>query len=113
MKRILLIFIILISIGCTKKEKSTNIEMQCNDIITTIEIKKGNKISCNLLDENYEFMVKKITSDNIELEVNKYGLSDDGSITKKIKTFKIEEDKELKIHTQTTDYQQYVIFKRK
>lgn len=113
MKKIIVIILLLIMVGCQNKEKIATIEMTCNNIKTTINIKENNKVGCNLLDNDYEFVINKITDNKVELEVNKFGLTDNGNITNKNKIFILEKNNELKIHTQTTDYQQYVIFKRK
>ena len=113
MKRILFILLLIICVGCKKEDKKVNIEMNCNDTITNVEIKEGNTISCKLLNDDYNFKIMKITDDKIELEVDKYGLNDGAGITQKVKKFTIEKDNELRIHTETTDYQQIVTFKIK
>ena len=117
MKKIISIIVIILCIigvtGCKKEKRKANIKMNCDDTITTFEIKEGNKISCKLLGDNYEFTVNKITDDKIELEVDKYGLNDGAGIIKKIKSFTIDGNDELKIHTNTTDHWDYVTFQRK
>ena len=111
MKRILTISLILLCFGCSKEKEKANIEISCDNTISSVEISEGNTISCKLLGETYELEVKKITKDEIKFESNKYGLTSNYNIIEKNKDFNL--NNELKLKTQTTDVSEYLIIKRK
>lgn len=109
MKKILLGLSILLLVGCEQRKEK--ISMTCNDIKTEFYIQEKNEISCNLLGDNYIFKVKNIKMDEIILEANEYGLTEDNNLLEQEKEFILSKDNELILTTQTTDYQESVIFK--
>lgn len=114
MKKLLIIFLLIFIIGCTSnKNKSAKIEMYCNDIKTEVEIKSGDFLSCKLLETDYEFKINEISDSKIDIEVNNYGLTDNNSLLKKETKYEINKNSDLKLTTQTEDYQENVIFKWK
>lgn len=67
MKKLIILILLICIIGCTEKNITANIEMECNDITTSFEVEKNNKIIC----DEYIFDVKRITNDKILLKLNK------------------------------------------
>ena len=96
--------------GCTKANKSTTINVTLNDDTNSIDIKIGKTMIYSLLGDEYEFKITNITDNEINIEVNQYGLTNTGSLISKDNKFIIEKGKELKLHTQTTDYQESIVF---
>ena len=94
-------------------EPKTTIEMNCNGKNTSYEIKVGETLNCKLLGEKYKFTINSIEDDKIILDVNKTGLTDENSLLEKKEKFTLTKNKDLKINTQSTDYQENVIFKWK
>lgn len=109
-KYLILILLLLINTGC-KKNKIEKISMECNGIKTEFTVEKGNQISCILLGDEYVFTVKDIKDNGIYIKANKNGLSDSSSLTENKQQFIIDKDSDLKLYTQTTDYQEVVVFK--
>lgn len=111
MKKIFLIIILLVLVtGCKSKETSVNIKMDCNDQISTHSVKKGDVLGCELLGDKYEFEITSATEGKVKIKVSSYGLSDDGSLIDKKDSFELIKDKKLELGTQSTDYQEKVIF---
>ena len=86
-----------------------SIDINCNNIdIYRITLNKGNSFYCDLLDKNYKFKIKEINKNNIVIVTSDYGLTkvkDTGiNLKSKEKEFVIEKNKEVKITTQTMDY---------
>jgi len=111
MKKYLTLIILLLLITGCKDNKIEKISMECNGIKTEFTIEKGNKFSCNLLGDEYIFTVKDIKDNGIYIKANKNGLSDSSSLIEIKQQFIIKKDSDLKLYTQTTDYQENVIFK--
>ena len=115
MKKIMLIIlvcgvIVFGSTGCLSSNKSTTINVTLKDDTNSIDIKIGKIITYSLLGDEYEFKITNITDNEINIEVNKYGLTNTGSLISKDKKFVIEKGKKLKLHTQTIDYQESIVF---
>ena len=111
MKKVLVISLLLLCFGCSKEQKKAKLEISCDSVISNVEVSEGNTISCELLGETYELKVTKITDNEVKLENNKYGLTDDDSIIKNIKEFSLKD--KLRLKTQTTDIEEYLIIERK
>lgn len=113
-KRILSILLCGIMIfgltGCGEANKSANINVTFNDNTNSVEIKVGNTLTYSLLGNEYEFKITDITKNEISIEVNQYGLTNTRSLISKDNKFIIEKGRELELHTQTTDYQESIIF---
>lgn len=111
MKKILLtLTLVFILSGCKEKEITNKMEINCNNDISVVDLKKGDQINCKLLNNDYIFEVKSSTKDNIKLEVNEYGLNDESSLLDKKKEFIIKKGEDKILKTQTTDYQQSIKF---
>lgn len=110
MKKIVLPLLLLILSACHRNNPSVNLEMQCNNLSTNLEVKENDTLSCNLLGENYEFKVTKLDEDKIILESNKYGLTSSSSLIEKEKEFTLTKNSSITLTTQSTDYQEKVIF---
>ena len=65
------------------------------------------------MGNDYEFKITNITENKITIEVNQFVLTDTSSLISKDNKFNLEKDKILKLHTQTTDYQDLIIFEYK
>lgn len=96
--------------GCEETNKSANINVTLNDNTNSIEIKVGKTLTYSLLCNEYEFKITDITEDEISIEVNQYGLTNTSSLISKDNKFIIEKGKKLELHTQSTDYQESIIF---
>lgn len=103
-------FIMLGLIGCGKINKSANINVTLNDNTNSIEIKVGKKLTYSLLGNEYEFKITDITDNEISIKVNQYGLTNTNSLISEDNKFIIEKGKKLELHTQTTDYQESIVF---
>lgn len=110
MKKIILLFLLLILSACNRNNSRVNLEMHCNNLSTNLEVKENDTLSCNLLGENYEFKVTKLDEDKIILEANKYGLTSSNSLREKEKEFTLTKNSSITLTTQSTDYQEKVIF---
>lgn len=87
MKKLILIFMIVLITGCNNKKYNQNVEMICDNIITNFQVTEGNTISCN----TYNFKVKKVKKDKIIIKSNiKVDSKDEFSFSK-------DNDLELKI----------------
>ena len=87
---------------------SVYLKINCagNDISDTFE--KGSKFECILLGKKFEITIDDITSDNVILKSNAYGLfpkRKDGTISliQKVNTFKLQKNKKLYLQLQVTD----------
>lgn len=96
--------------GCGKTNKSANINVTVNDNTNSIEIKVGKTLTYPLLSNEYEFKITDIKENEISIEVNQYGLTNTSSLISEDNKFIIEKGKKLELHTQTTDYQESIIF---
>lgn len=110
MKKIILPLLLLILSACNRNTPRVNLEMHCNNLSTNLEVKENDTLSCNLLGENYEFKVTKLDEDKIILEANKYGLTSSNSLREKEKEFTLTKNSSITLTTQSTDYQEKVIF---
>lgn len=102
--------IILGIIGCMKINKTANIKVTLNDNTNSIKIKIGEILTYSLLGDEYEFKITDITKNKISIKVNQYGLTNTSSLISEDNKFIIEKGKKLELHTQTTDYQESIIF---
>ena len=110
MKKIIIILFLLVLLpGCGNKKEET-IEMNCNNTVTKIVVKEKDKLTCKLLGDDYVFTIDAINDQEIKISANEYGLAHDGSLLSKDKSWIIEKGKELRLNTQTTDYQEIVVF---
>lgn len=110
MKKYLLVLVLLVLLtGCNKKEESVKISMDCNKEVTTHTIKKGDVLGCELLGDKYEITIVSATSEKVKIKVNNYGLTDTSSLLDKKDSFEFSKDESLKLHTQSTDYQEKLI----
>lgn len=114
-KRILsvLLCVIMISFSCLllyNKNKSITINVDLNGNTNSVEIKVGETLTYSLLGNEYEFKIIDIKKNEISIEVNQYGLTNTSSLIKEDNKFIIEKGKKLELHTQTTDYQESIIF---
>ena len=109
-KIVLLLFLIILITGCTNKTSSNTLIVECNEKTTKYDIKKDTKLKCNLLGEDYIFKIRTINKNKLSIIVNEYGLTDSSSLLEKKKKFVITKNKELKLHTQSTDYQESIKF---
>lgn len=96
--------------GCEKINKSSNINVTLNDNTNSIEIKVGKTLTYSLLGNEYEFKITDITESEISIEVNRFGLTNTNSLISKDNKFIIEKGEKLELYTQTTDYQESIIF---
>ena len=113
MKRFVIVLLILVLTGCQEEDISVNLEMNCDNVTNTLEVKKADTLSCNLLGENYEFKITKIDDNKIYFEANQYGLTSSGNLLSEEKAFVLNKDSSITLTTQSTDYQEKVIFKWK
>ena len=104
-------FMILFISGCEDKKIDASIQMKCDGIESNFNVEKGNTISCNLSDNNYEFKIKSIKDTEIVLESNNYNLTDDKDINKEVNSFKLSKDKELSLFTKTNNENIIIIWK--
>ena len=106
--------IFLVYMGIIKTDtKELVVNMNCNGIRKDYQINEGDKLSCKLLGNDYKFTIKNIGADEIEIESNEYGLTDENNLLEKKDRFTLKKNNDLKISTQSTDYQESVIFKWK
>lgn len=113
MKKILTIFLLLIVMGCKKKE-SIKLNINCNDDKFVVNDKKT--FTCELTHTNYNFNID--TKDNtMTIIVDKPGLSEqiNGGISLRgeYQVFNLKKGKKLKLVTQTTDYNENIIIEWK
>ena len=115
MKKLVLIFVLsILLVGCgSTKINEANISMYCNDTKTEVKIKEKDIVSCKLLGEEYKFKINKISNDKIDIESNEYGLTSDNNLREKNKKFSLSKNDTLRLTTQSTDYQESVIFEWK
>lgn len=110
MKKIVIALLLLVLTGCDKEDVSVNLEINCDNVTNIVEVKQSDTLSCNLLGENYEFKITKIKNDGIYIEANKYGLTSSGSLLSEEKEFVLNKDSSITLTTQSTDYQEKVVF---
>ena len=106
-----LVLIVVLSVTGFKSNQSTTINVTIDDKTSNVDIKVGDILTYSLLGEEYSFKITDISEKKVVIVVNKYGLSDMGNLLSKERTFIIEKNKKLKLHTQPTDYQKFIIFK--
>lgn len=110
MKKYLLFLVLIVLLtGCNQKEKSVKVSMKCKNDVTVHTIKKGDVLACELLGEEYEITIVSATSERVKVKVNEYGLTDTNSLLDKKDSFEFSKDESLKLHTQSTDYQEKLI----
>lgn len=110
MKKFVILLFLVVLTGCDKEEISVNLEINCDNVTNIVEVRKDDTLSCNLLGENYEFKITKIKNDEIYIEANKYGLTSSGSLLSEEKEFVLNKDSSITLTTQSTDYQEKVVF---
>ena len=106
-----LVLIVVLSVTGFKSNQSTTINVTIEDKTSNVNIKVGDILTYLLANEEYSFKIIDISEKEVIIVVNKYGLSNKGNLLSKERTFIIEKNIKLKLHTQTTDYQEYIIFK--
>ncbi len=110
MKKVVMILLLLMVCACQKKELSVNLEMNCDSISNILEVKENDTLGCKLLGEDYEFKITKIDNDKIYFEANKYGLTSSSNLLEDEKKFVLTKDSSIVLTTQSTDYQEKVVF---
>ena len=115
MKKIILMILIFVFIMlgiyfCFNAYKSAGIRVTLKNNTDSIKIKIGKVFTYSLMGEEYKFKITNIKDNKIIFEVNKYGLTNTNSLISKDNKFTIEKGNKLKLHTQTTDYQESIIF---
>lgn len=96
--------------GCKETNKSAYINVTLYDHTDRIEVKAGETFTYSLLGNDYEFEITNITEEEISIEVDQYGLTNSSSLISEDNQFIIEKGEKLELHTQTTDYQESIIF---
>ena len=109
-KIILILFLVMLLPGCGSTTKQETIEMNCDGTVTSVTVKENDKLSCKLLSTNYEFTIGKISDNEIEISTTNYGLGSTGSLISKEKSWAVKKGEKLTLTTQSTDYQERVIF---
>ena len=120
MKKILIVSLViglsLICIGCGKKQEDKELMLQinCNGNKNTLAIKEKAAFKCTLMDTEYEFTINTINDDSLIITSSDAGLrpvSETGgsSLIDEIKEFTIAKGKDVKITTQTMDYNESLI----
>ena len=112
MKKIFLclLLIILLMTGCkkTKVIEKTEMSIDCNGEKSKIEVKSGARFNCTLIGDNYNFEIRKAGPNRIMIRANKSGLSKQTNKTinllRKENKWYLEKDNELKLVTQSMDY---------
>lgn len=112
MKKIFLclILIILLMTGCKKNKviEKNEMSIDCNGEKSKIEIKSGARFNCTLMGNNYNFEIRKAGSNRIMIRTNKSGLSKQTNKTinllRRETRWYLEKDNELKLVTQSMDY---------
>lgn len=110
MKKIIIIFLCMILISGCNNNKEIEITMDCNGNMTKNIVKENDKLLCELLNDEYEFIIKKISNDTITIKTDKDGISSGSGILKSEKRWTIKKGEKLKIHTNSTDWQNEVEF---
>lgn len=111
MKKIIFVFLTFILLtGCVKEVDENKIIMKCNKKEESFVIKKGSTMKCELLNTEYTFKITDIDEDKVYFEIDKYGLTTSSSLITKQNSFTISKNEEIKLRTQSTDYQEYVYF---
>lgn len=105
-----IVIIVCISLLLYNWNKSTIIKVTLNDNTDSVEIKVGDLLTYSLLGDEYQFKITSITKNKISIEVNKYGLTNTNNLMLEDNKFIIEEGKKLELHTQSMDYQEWIIF---
>jgi len=108
-KAVFILFSIVLLSGCNN-DVEVLITMNCSGTETEIMVSENSKLSCNLLDEEYEFTIEEIKDGNITISTNKNGLSVGAGILNSERRWVIKKGKKLIIHTNTTDWQEEVEF---
>lgn len=78
------------------------------DEIISDQYKVGDTFQCNLLGEEFEIKIDRISDEKVKLSSSKYGLcpsNEDGTINlnAKVKKFELSKGKELDLRLQATD----------
>ena len=87
------------------------ITMNCNGEVSKININIQETFSCTLLNNEYVFNISDIKDNKIYIKINEYGLTTTSSLLEKQNKFTIKKGDEVKLKTQTTDYQEFVSLK--
>lgn len=112
MKKIFLclLLIILLMTGCKKTRviEKTEMSIDCNGEKSKIEVKSGARFNCTLMGNNYNFEIRKAGPNRIMIRSNKSGLSKQTNKTinllRKENRWYLEKNNELKLVTQSMDY---------
>ena len=112
-KKLLIIGLCLIAVGCGKEKTETKLNINCNGEKQTIVLKEDERFKCELLGTDYEFTIEKLDSDKVTIKSSAFGLTQvksDGTISlvDNNTEFTVEKNKELKLSTQTTDYSENI-----
>lgn len=111
MKKVLAIFFgVILLTGCNSQTKEVTLTMNCNGSTTDITIKEKDKLSCELLNTEYEFTITEITDDSITISTESDGISSGAGILDSEKEWTIKKGEKVNIHTNSTDYQEEVEF---
>lgn len=110
MKKIIVLLLLLVVSACHKNDLSVNLKMDCNSISTNLEVKENDTLSCSLSGETYEFKITKLDENKIILEANQYGLTSSSNLLDEEKEFILNKDSSITLTTQSTDYQEKVVF---
>lgn len=108
-----ILFCVVMVLGityCWKANKSSTINVTLNDNTNSVEIKVGKILTYSLCGVEYEFKITDMNENKISIKVNQYGLTNTNSLISKDNKFIIEKGGKLELHTQTTDYQEFITF---
>ncbi len=106
-KYLLVICSVLIIAGCGEIY-TAHLVIEANDEQSEKIYSEKDGFAVNILGEDYEFEVTKVTAKEVTIEVDRTGLNvikEDGKInkTQNVKTFKIEKGKTLELGLQSLD----------
>ena len=105
------ILVLLLTCGCGLfQEKSTTLHMNCNGNEEDIVVSRNTKMKCTLGGEEYIFTVTNVTNNYVVIKTPGDGLSSGGGIWESEHKWKVDKNDGLTIHTNSTDYQEKVIF---
>lgn len=110
MRKYILILLILLVSGCSTKELSSGVEMDCDGTITKLEVKENDVLSCKLLHMNSTFTITKVEEEKIVFIVNDKGLKHASKRVSEGTEFTLEKGETLNFTTDTTDIQASVKF---
>ena len=110
MKKIIVFIGLMILItGCSNKTEA-KLTMECKKTLSEVTVKEKDKLSCQLLSTEYIFTIDKITDTEMTISTSESGLSSGSGILESEKKWIIKKGSKVNIHTNSTDYQEYVSF---